>query len=98
MATDGGLRSRPTREFARNLKWAAKRGRDLTKLRAIIEDLWHRRPLQARNRDHPLKGQWKGSRECHIEPDWLLLIYEIDDEAGELILVRTGSHADLFGL
>ena len=51
-------------------------------------------PLPTARRDHPLKGEWKGWRECHVEPDWLL-IYKTTDT--EVMLARTGTHADLFG-
>ena len=70
-----------------------KRGRDLSKLRAILASLSRQEPLTARHLDHPLRGIWKRYREAHIEPDWLL-IYRVTDN--ELRLVRTGSHADLF--
>ncbi len=53
-------------------------------------------PLHSRFRDHPLKGDYRNRRECHIEPDWLL-IYKIDSEKGLIVFERTGSHADLFG-
>ncbi len=62
-------------------------------LRTLLTALIRQDPLSARDRDHPLRGIWKGYREAHIEPDWLL-IYRI--EGSELHLVRTGSHSDLF--
>jgi mRNA interferase YafQ len=80
-------------QFKRDVSTAAKRGRDLTRLRALLESLIQQEPLTARYLDHPLRGIWKGYREAHIEPDWLL-IYRI--VGSELRLVRTGSHADLF--
>ena len=79
--------------FKRDVRRAAKRGRDLTKLRAFLSWLIQQQPLTARHLDHPLRGIWKGYREAHIEPDWLL-IYRVAGK--ELRLVRTGSHADLF--
>ena len=82
-----------TNRFKRDLKLAARRGKDIDNIEAIIELLKARTPLPARNRDHNLSGEWHSHRECHIEPDWLL-IYRGDDEF--LHLERTGSHADLF--
>ena len=96
MATPDGLRPRPTSRFDRDLKRLAKRGKDMSKLRDLIEDLRHRRPLPARCRDHALVGDWKGYRDCHVEPDWLL-VYRADEAAGVLVLDRTGSHTDVFG-
>ena len=79
--------------FKRDVGRAARRGRDLTRLRALLESLIQQEPPAARHLDHPLRGIWKGYREAHIEADWLL-IYRI--AGNELRLVRTGSHADLF--
>ena len=59
----------------------------------MLESLIRQEPPTARHLDHPLRGIWKGYREAHIEPDWLL-IYRV--EANALLLVRTGSHSDLF--
>ncbi len=80
-------------QFKRDIRRAERRGRDLTKLRAMLAWLIRQEPLPARHLDHPLRGIWKGYREAHIEPDWLL-IYRI--KGNELHLVRTGSHSDLF--
>ena len=80
-------------QFKRDVKRAQKQGKDLTKLRAVLAALIREEPLAAQQRDHPLRGIWKGYRETHIEPDWLL-IYRI--EANELHLIRIGSHSDLF--
>ena len=82
-----------TGRFKRDYKRCAKQGKDPAKLRALIATLRERRPLAPRHRDHPLRGNLVGLRECHIEPDWLLL-YEVAGE--ELRLIRTGSHPDLF--
>ena len=76
------------------MRKAQRRGKDLTKLRSLVTALIRQAPLPAHYRDHPLRGIRRGYRESHIEPDWLL-IYRI--KGGELQLVRTGSHADLFG-
>jgi mRNA interferase YafQ len=80
-------------QFRRDVKLAKKRCKDLTKLREVILLLIEGNPLPARCRDHPLVGDWKHHRDCHIEPDWLLL-YKIDGD--DLYLVRTGTHSDLF--
>ncbi len=65
----------------------------MNKLREAILILVDERPLPARYKDHPLHGDWKDHRDCHIEPDWLL-IYKVSGQ--DLHLVRTGTHADLF--
>ena len=80
--------------FKKDVKRAEKRGKDMAKLKAILLLLINDLPLAPRHRDHPLKGDWVGYRDLHIEPDWLLL-YRVT--ATELMLARTGSHADLFG-
>jgi mRNA interferase YafQ len=82
-----------TIQFKRDVKRAEKRGKDMTKLRDLILLLAGETPLPVRFKDHPLSGEWKQYRDCHVEPDWLLL-YKID--ANDPYLVRTGSHADLF--
>lgn len=79
--------------FKRDVKAAEKRGKDLTKLRALLKLLMEQRPLPESIRDHPLRGNWKGFRDAHIQPDWLL-IYRV--VGNELQLARTGTHADLF--
>lgn len=65
----------------------------MAKLRELIVLLANGEPLPPRYKDHPLAGEWKHHRDCHIEPDWLLL-YKIDGD--DLYLVRTGTHSDLF--
>lgn len=82
-----------TSRFLKDLKLAKKRGYDLDKLEAIVDLLQAQSPLPPKNKDHTLTGEWSYHRECHIQPDWLL-IYRI--EATFLILERTGTHADLF--
>jgi mRNA interferase YafQ len=81
-------------QFKRDVKRLFKRGKDMNKLKEIIDGLARVQELPARTRDHQLKGTLKDCRECHIEGDWLL-IYRI--EGSELCLIRTGSHSDLFG-
>lgn len=85
-----------TRRFKKDLKLAKKQGKDLKKLYDVIEPLANGEPLAEKYRDHALQGEYEGSRECHIEPDWLL-IYEIRGDVLILMLYRLGSHADLFG-
>ncbi|MEW6663792.1 MAG: type II toxin-antitoxin system YafQ family toxin [Thermodesulfobacteriota bacterium] len=80
-------------QFKRDVIRLVKRGKDMKKLKDVLQRLVNAEPLPAHNRDHPLKGPLKDCRECHLEGDWLL-IYRID--GSELCLVRTGSHADLF--
>lgn len=80
-------------QFKRDVKTAQKRGKDLTKLQALLKILIEQRPLPPAYRDHLLKGNWGGYRDAHIEPDWLL-IYRISRD--ELHLARTGTHSDLF--
>jgi mRNA interferase YafQ len=70
-----------------------RQGRQVEKLKRVLETLVKGEPLADRYRDHVLVGQYKGTRECHIEPDWLL-IYELGET--EIVLIRTGSHSDLF--
>ena len=82
-----------TRQFERDLRLMQRRGKDIPKLRSVITLLIEELPLAERLRDHSLVGNWRGRRECHIEPDWLL-IYKLEDNA--IIFERTGTHADLF--
>jgi len=84
-----------TSQFKKDLKRIGKSGKyKLDELLEVINKLAGNTPLDEKNRDHPLSGEWKDFRDCHIRPDWVL-IYKLDP--GKLILVRTGSHADLFG-
>ena len=69
--------------------------KDIDKLFKIVDVLASGEPLPANFRDHDLTGDYKGCRECHIEPDWLL-IYKKNNKELILILLRTGSHSDLF--
>jgi mRNA interferase YafQ len=80
-------------QFKKDYKKVRKQNKDLTKLSAVINKLAAKERLDARYRDHPLTGNWKGFRDCRLEPDWIL-IYQTREEA--LILARTGSHAELF--
>jgi mRNA interferase YafQ len=82
-----------SKRFDKDSKKARKQGKDMVKLVAIVEALRDRRPLEPRHRDHSLGGDWEGYRDCHIEPDWIL-IYQLDDDT--VYLARTGTHSDLF--
>ena len=82
-------------QFKRDLKLARKRGLDIALLDAVVTQLANELPLAAKYRDHDLKGDYAGFRECHIMPDWLL-IYRIDGNDLMLFLTRTGTHSDLF--
>ena len=84
-----------TNQFKKDLKLAKKQNKDLDKLYEVIGILADGGTLDARYRDHDLSGNYKGTRECHIEPDWLL-VYEIRDEVLVLLLYRLGTHAELF--
>ena len=79
--------------FRQDIKTVQKRGKDMEKLKPLIIDLVFEVPLDPKYKDHPLVGQYKGDRECHIEGDWLLIYTIIGND---LILVRTGTHSDLF--
>lgn len=85
---------RRTSQMKKDVKRLSKAGKDIEKLLKAVEILAEGESLPPEYRDHPLTGNFKGKRDCHIEPDWLL-IYAID--AGEVILYRTGSHSELFG-
>ena len=80
-------------QFRRDVKLAQKRGKNMQKLREAIGLLAEGGPLPPRYKDHPLAGEWQNYRDCHLEPDWLL-IYKI--VSNDVYLVRAGSHSDLF--
>ena len=82
-------------KFKKSLKLAHKRGLDISLLENVVNTLQQGLPLEEKYRDHELKGKYKGFRECHIQPDWLL-IYLIENDVLMLTLVDTGTHADLF--
>ena len=81
--------------FKRDYKRIVKRGYDTRLLEEVIEMLAEQKPLPEKFRDHDLTGNYKGCRECHILPDWLL-VYEANNDELILYLIRTGSHSDLF--
>ncbi len=82
-------------QFKRDLKLARKRGLDISLLDTVVTQLANERPLAVKYKDHELKGNYTGFRECHIMPDWLL-IYRVDGNDLMLFLARTGTHSDLF--
>lgn len=82
----------PSNQFKKDLKLAKKRG---CKIRTVVDTLAHEQKLDEKYHDHGLTGNYNGFRECHVEPDWLL-IYRINQNALELYLFRTGTHSDLF--
>jgi len=86
-----------TSAFKKSYKRMKKRGKNLTLLDDVIDDLRQGKTLPAKFRDHALKGNFNGFRECHVQPDWLL-IYLIEDDILTLTLVDTGSHSDLLNL
>ncbi len=82
-----------TKQFKKDLKRIQKRGKNVTKLKTVMSQLIDEETLTLKYRDHALSGKYKGRRECHIEPDWLL-IYKL--EGIKIVFERTGSHSDLF--
>ena len=85
-----------TTRFKKDYKLAMKRHLDIELLDDIIRALSRGETLPEKNKDHELSGDWAGHRECHIQPDWLL-VYRIEDDVLVLTLARTGTHSDLFG-
>lgn len=84
-----------TNRFKRDIKLAKKQGRSVDKLFEIVQKIANEETLELKYRDHALSGNFKNARECHIEPDFLL-IYEKIENVLVLSLVRAGSHSDLF--
>lgn len=82
-----------TSQFKKDIKLASKRGYNMTLLYTVMKALENEEVLDAKYKEHPLFGNYKGYFECHIEPDWLL-IYKINGH--DLYFVRTGTHSDLF--
>ena len=87
------LKPEYTTRFKKDLKTIQRRNLDINLLKEIIILLCDEETLPEKNRDHSLSGNWSGHRECHIQPDWLL-IYRVGNEI--LVLERTGTHSDLF--
>jgi len=84
-----------TNQFKKDFKLAKKQNKDLNKLFDVVNILAEGGILGAKYRDHDLSGKYTGTRECHIEPDWLL-VYEIQNDVLVLILYRLGTHSELF--
>lgn len=84
-----------TNKIQRNIKLMKKRGKNLEKLKTVLKLLQEGKELPAKYKDHSLSGNYTGCRECHIEPDWLL-VYEIINEELIILLLTTGTHSDLF--
>lgn len=82
-------------KFKKDLKQCVKRKLDISKLNDVVETLLAGKQLPEKYQDHSLSGNWIEHRECHIQPDWLL-VYHIEDDVLVLTLTRTGSHSDLF--
>jgi len=87
------LNTRLTTRFEKDIKREKKRNKDLSKLKAVMRLLVNEEPLEPKHHDHNLIGKYTGARECHIEPDWLL-IYLIGGD--NITFTRTGTHSDLF--
>lgn len=81
------------KQFEKDLKRVNKRRKDLQKLKKVVRHLVNANPLPKKHADHALKGEYTNCRECHIEPDWLLIYFIQNDH---ITFVRTGSHSDLF--
>ena len=87
------LKLKRTGRFKKDYKLMQRRGKDMGKLKEVIKLLIQERPIGEKYQDHPLIGNWIGTRNCHIEPDWILIYTKINNE---VILERTGTHSDLF--
>jgi mRNA interferase YafQ len=85
---------RATGKFKKDLKRLIKQGRDIGALETVVMLLAHGETLPEKYKDHSLKSNWVGFRDCHIQPDWVL-IYKVDAEVLTLTLTRTGSHSEL---
>jgi mRNA interferase YafQ len=84
-----------TSQFKKDVKRADKRGKDKAQLKVVLELLIDGEPLPPELKDHPLRGNFVGSRDCHIEPDWVL-IYTLTEKDKHVRFERTGTHSDLF--
>lgn len=89
------LALRTTSKFRKDYKLAKKRGLDIKLLEQVIDMLLEEKTLDKKHKDHALTGNYIGFRECHIQPDWLL-IYAVDHDQLVLTASRTGTHSDLF--
>ena len=96
MANKNKYDIKSTAQFKKDYKLAKKRGLDIKLLAKAINTLAAGEALPVMYKDHALKGRWNGFRECHIQPDWLL-VYQIIKDTLVLTLSRTGTHSDIFG-
>jgi len=87
------LKSIHKKKFEKDIKRLRRQGKDLNKIKSVMNCLVSETPLDHKLRDHALKGEFSDCRECHIEPDWLLIYLVTDDS---IIFIRSGSHAELF--
>jgi mRNA interferase YafQ len=87
------LQINTTKQFERDVKKVSRQNKNVKKLKMIIVALACSEKLTANHRDHALKGEYLGCRECHVEPDWLLIYAKTPNE---IILYRTGTHSELF--
>ena len=87
------MKFRQTSLFKKDIKKQIKKGKDPEKLTYLIKLILKGEPLPQKYKDHALIGSWTSRRDCHIEPDWILIYKKTEDE---LLLERTGSHSDLF--
>lgn len=90
------MRVEQSHQFKKDLKKAIKSGLPISELYTVVDLLKKGVPLPPKYCDHPLRGEMKGTRDCHIRGDWIL-VYRIDDERIVLKLLRTGTHSELFG-
>ncbi len=84
-----------TGQFKKDVKLAIRRAKDMMRLKEVLDLLIEGKALPPRFKDHPLRGNFAGSRDCHIEPDWLL-IYTLSGNQMHVCFERTGTHSDLF--
>jgi mRNA interferase YafQ len=83
------------KSFRRQYRLMMKRGMNLVNLIKVMDMIINEQPLPPKRNNHPLHGEWKGSFECHIQGDWVI-VYEIDPDAHTVTFQRTGSHSELF--
>lgn len=83
-----------TSKFKKDFLRMQAQGKAMEKLEAVMQTLIEERPLPAKHKDHPLHHNWFGRRECHVEPDWLL-VYKLAEKT--IVFERTGSHSEIFG-
>lgn len=85
---------RTTVAFKKDIKRLRKQNANIALLESVIDTIASNEPLDAKHNDHALNGNWQGFRDCHVEPDWLL-IYRRNEEHRNITLARTGSHSEL---